>query len=89
MSDAKPPKDTNERRGILSALIAFVMCIVHDYFYPLLWLTCKFKGHDFKPAKQYLLPARQCSRCDLHQVKLPDAGCLTPGWASQERETLI
>ena len=47
------------------------------------WLgsfICLFKGHKFETAKQYLLPARQCKRCGLRQVKLPNTGIHKPGW---------
>ena len=43
-------------------------------------LICRLKGHKFDTAKQYLLPARQCRRCGLHQVELPYCGSESGGW---------
>jgi|APLak6261659701_1056019.scaffolds.fasta_scaffold01348_2 hypothetical protein len=42
-------------------------------------ILCKLSGHDYKEARQYFLPSRECSRCGNRQVKIPDVAP-NPGW---------
>jgi hypothetical protein len=42
-------------------------------------LLCKLCGHKYKEARQYFLPARECSVCGKRQVRVPDIA-KNPGW---------
>ena len=86
MTKQERPETRATAAGRLDLL---VMCrtAFFEYFYPIKWcavqikkLRCKINGHEFAEARQYLLPARQCKRCGLHQVRLPEVGCNKPGW---------
>ena len=81
---------------VAGRLDLLVMCrtAFFEYFYQVKWcamqtkkLKCKTKGHEFVEARQYLLPARQCKRCGLHQVRLPEIGCNNPGWTDSLTDT--
>ncbi len=61
--------------------------ILHDYFYPILWIRfifirayCATLGHEYKDDRQYLLKRRVCTRCKKEQCLMPKHGSKTRGW---------